>query len=105
MTPFYYPFSFQEISILKRTRRLRLSTSTFCSLSNGVGNAEITPLSTDVILISEFIKYGFDAVSAVTPFYYPFSFQEICEHYKSIINAADGLPMVAITITLDFLST
>lgn len=43
-------------------------------------------------------KYGFDAVSAVTPFYYPFSFQEICEHYKSIINAADGLPMVVYNI-------
>ena len=33
-------------------------------------------------------RYGFDAVSAVTPFYYPFSFEEHCDHYRAII--ADG---------------
>ncbi|WP_199782235.1 dihydrodipicolinate synthase family protein, partial [Cronobacter dublinensis] len=27
-------------------------------------------------------RYGFDAVSAVTPFYYPFSFEEHCDHYR-----------------------
>ncbi|ELE2041497.1 N-acetylneuraminate lyase [Vibrio vulnificus] len=39
-------------------------------------------------------KFGFDAVSAVTPFYYPLSFDALLEHYKRIIDAADGLPMV-----------
>lgn len=39
-------------------------------------------------------RYGFDAVSAVTPFYYPFSFEEHCDHYRAIIDSADGLPMV-----------
>ncbi|CBG91292.1 N-acetylneuraminate lyase [Citrobacter rodentium] len=43
-------------------------------------------------------RYGFDAVSAVTPFYYPFSFAEHCDHYRSIIDAADGLPMVVYNI-------
>lgn len=43
-------------------------------------------------------KYGYDAVSAVTPFYYPFSFAEHCEHYRGIIDAADGLPMVVYNI-------
>ena len=33
-------------------------------------------------------RYGFDAVSAVTPFYYPFSFEEHCEHYLEIIDSA-----------------
>ena len=42
--------------------------------------------------------YGFDAVSAVTPFYYPFSFEEHCEHYRAIIDSADGLPMVVYNI-------
>ncbi|MWN56156.1 N-acetylneuraminate lyase, partial [Escherichia coli] len=32
--------------------------------------------------------------SAVTPFYYPFSFEEHYAHYQAIINEADGLPMV-----------
>jgi len=43
-------------------------------------------------------RYGFDAVSAVTPFYYPFSFAEHCDHYRGIIDAADGLPMVVYNI-------
>lgn len=43
-------------------------------------------------------KYGYDAVSAVTPFYYPFSFAEHCDHYRGIIDAADGLPMVVYNI-------
>ncbi|WED24932.1 N-acetylneuraminate lyase [Vibrio sp. JC009] len=37
---------------------------------------------------------GYDAVSAVTPFYYPFGFDALVEHYQRIIEAADGLPMV-----------
>ncbi|HBS5870482.1 N-acetylneuraminate lyase [Klebsiella aerogenes] len=43
-------------------------------------------------------RYGFDAVSAVTPFYYPFSFEEHCEHYRAIIDSADGIPMVVYNI-------
>jgi N-acetylneuraminate lyase len=43
-------------------------------------------------------RYGFDAVSAVTPFYYPFSFEEHCDHYRAVIDSADGLPMVVYNI-------
>lgn len=43
-------------------------------------------------------RLGYDAVSAVTPFYYPFSFEEHCEHYRAIIESADGLPMVVYNI-------
>lgn len=58
-------------------------------------------------------RYGFDAVSAVTPFYYPFSFDEHCEHYRAIIDSADGLPMVVynipalsgVKLTLDQINT
>lgn len=56
---------------------------------------------------------GFDAVSAVTPFYYPFSFEEHCDHYRAIIDSADGLPMVVynipalsgVKLTLDQINT
>ncbi|MBV0145459.1 N-acetylneuraminate lyase [Klebsiella quasipneumoniae] len=44
------------------------------------------------------VGYGYDAVSAVTPFYYPFSFEEHCAHYQAIIESADGLPMVVYNI-------
>ncbi len=43
-------------------------------------------------------RYGFDAVSAVTPFYYPFSFEEHCDHYRATIDSADGIPMVVYNI-------
>ncbi|MRF66493.1 N-acetylneuraminate lyase [Escherichia coli] len=43
-------------------------------------------------------KLKYDAVSAVTPFYYPFGFDEIAEHYKNIISSANGLPMIIYNI-------
>lgn len=58
-------------------------------------------------------RVGFDAVSAVTPFYYPFSFEEHCDHYRAIIDSAEGLPMVVynipalsgVKLTLDQIAT
>lgn len=58
-------------------------------------------------------RYGFDAVSAVTPFYYPFSFEEHCDHYRAIIDSSNGLPMVVynipalsgVKLTLDQINT
>lgn len=42
----------------------------------------------------ELAKYatdlGYDALSAVTPFYYKFDFEEIKQYYNSIINAVDN---------------
>ncbi|TDX18099.1 N-acetylneuraminate lyase [Buttiauxella sp. BIGb0552] len=50
------------------------------------------------VLASAARRYGFDAVSAVTPFYYPFSFNEHCDHYRAVIDASEGLPMVVYNI-------
>ncbi|MDR1541043.1 MAG: N-acetylneuraminate lyase [Clostridiales bacterium] len=45
----------------------------------------------------EMAKYakslGMDAMSSVPPFYYHFSFEQICQYYFDIVNAVD-LPMV-----------
>lgn len=42
----------------------------------------------------ELAKYatdlGYNAVSAVTPFYYPFDFEEIYDYYHTIVNAVDN---------------
>jgi len=43
-------------------------------------------------------RFGYNAVSAVTPFYYPFSFEEHCDHYRGIVDSAEGLPMVVYNI-------
>ncbi|PMC58952.1 N-acetylneuraminate lyase [Dolosicoccus paucivorans] len=35
-------------------------------------------------------ELGYDAISAVTPFYYKFSFAEVKEYYQDIVNAVDN---------------
>ena len=41
--------------------------------------------------IFKFVKeLGYDSLSAVTPFYYPLSFNEIKHYYKTIIDATDN---------------
>lgn len=38
-------------------------------------------------------KYGYDAISAIAPFYYKFSFGQIKKHYYDIVGAVE-LPMI-----------
>ncbi|MDO4594486.1 MAG: N-acetylneuraminate lyase [Tissierellia bacterium] len=42
-------------------------------------------------------ELGYDAVSAVTPFYYPFSFEEVKEYYNDLTNNID-LDMIVYSI-------
>lgn len=46
----------------------------------------------------ELAKYvtelGYDAISAVTPFYYPYSFSEIKEYYKMIVESVDNRMLI-----------
>lgn len=35
-------------------------------------------------------ELGYDSLSAVTPFYYPFTFEEICDYYNRIIEATQN---------------
>lgn len=50
--------------------------------------------SVNVYEAVELAKYvtdlGYDAISAVTPFYYKFSFEEIKNYYNTIINSVDN---------------
>ena len=50
--------------------------------------------SVNVYEAVELAKYvtdlGYDAISAVTPFYYKFSFEEIKDYYNTIINSVDN---------------
>ncbi|WP_108649050.1 N-acetylneuraminate lyase [Dongshaea marina] len=58
-------------------------------------------------------ELGADAISAVSPFYYGFRFSEIVDHYRAIIDAAGGTPMVVynfpamsgVNLSLDQIST
>ena len=83
------------------------------SLSEREQVLEIVSTAESQQLAASAKRYGFDAVSAVTPFYYPFSFEEHCDHYRAIIDSADGLPMVVynipalsgVKLTLDQINT
>ncbi len=47
-------------------------------------------LKESVELASFVTDLGYDAISAVTPFYYKFSFEEIKHYYNTIINGVDN---------------
>ena len=51
----------------------------------------------------ELAKYatelGYDSLSAVTPFYYPLSFNEIKHYYKTIIDATDNSMIIGVKYT------
>ena len=61
--------------------------------------AQVGAISTSAAI--EFAKYaeslGYDAISAVAPFYYKFSFEQIKKHYYDIVSAVD-LPMIIYNI-------
>ncbi|NJH81814.1 N-acetylneuraminate lyase [Staphylococcus hyicus] len=45
----------------------------------------------EAILLGQYATaLGYDALSAVTPFYYPFTFEEICDYYFKIIEATEN---------------
>lgn len=58
----------------------------------GIGTAESCALAEAAV------EFGYDAVSAVTPFYYPFTFAELRMHYRDIIAASQGKPMIIYNI-------
>jgi N-acetylneuraminate lyase len=57
--------------------------------------AHVGAISTDesAALAKEAAKLGYDAVSAVAPFYYKFTFDEILAHYRTIADAT-ALPVL-----------
>ena len=44
-------------------------------------------------------ELGYDALSAVTPFYYPFSFEEIKQYYFDIIEATQNNMIIYAILT------
>ena len=65
-----------------------------CTLIAHVGAASTREAAT---LARHVGDLGFDAVSAVPPFYYKHGFDEIADHYRAIADAA-GLPLIIYNI-------
>ncbi len=93
---FYVGGSTAEAFLLSEDERLEVYRIA-AKASNGRVHliAHIGAISTD-----EAIRYGraakelkYDAVSAIAPFYYKFSFEQIKKHYYDIVDAVD-MPMI-----------
>ena len=93
---FYVNGSTAEVFMLSDEER-RLVYRTVADHAGGKGTliAHIGAISTAQAI--EYGKYakecGYDAISAVAPFYYKFSFDQIKKHYYDIVEAVD-MPMI-----------
>ncbi|MGI6279242.1 MAG: N-acetylneuraminate lyase [Acutalibacteraceae bacterium] len=93
---FYVNGSTAEVFMLSDSERIRLYhlVSEICR-GRCTLIAHIGAISTDQTIaygkIAE--KCGYDAISSVAPFYYKFSFEEIKNHYFSVVNQVN-LPMI-----------
>ena len=93
---FYVTGSTAEVFLLTEEERRTLMKAT-AEIVKGRGTliAHVGSVSTDasVALAKEAERLGYDAVSAVAPFYYKFSFGEIKAHYFRIAESC-SLPMI-----------
>lgn len=93
---FYVTGSTAEVFLLSEEERRGLMRATAeivkgrCTLIAHVGSVS-TDLS--VSLAKDAERLGYDAISAVAPFYYKFSFKEIKDHYFKIVEG-NSLPMI-----------
>lgn len=53
---------------------------------------------TTLSLARRAIAHGVDAVTAVVPYYDPLTDEQIADHYRALIDAADGVPVYAYNI-------
>ena len=93
---FYVGGSTAEAFLLTEEERL-LVMKTVSGHVNGKGTmvAHVGCISTaqSIRLAQAAKEWGYDAISAVAPFYYKFNFKEIKKYYYDIVDAVD-LPMI-----------
>lgn len=96
VTGFYACGSTAEVFTLSpEERRTLMRLSAELNAGRTTMIAHVGAISTDesVALAKEAAALGCDAVSAVAPFYYKFTFDEILAHYRAIADATD-LPVL-----------
>lgn len=61
---------------------------------------QVGALSTNesVALAKTCVRCGYDAVSAIPPIYFPYTKENIHNHYRAIIDAAEGVPLLIYNI-------
>ena len=63
-----------------------------------IGHVGALSTKESVLLAKACVKCGYNAVSAIPPIYFPYSKEDIRNHYRAIIDAAEGVPMVIYNI-------
>jgi N-acetylneuraminate lyase len=100
VTGFYVCGSTSEVFLLKPEERKRLLEITVDEVNGRAAIiCHVGAISTDwsVEYARHAASLGVDAISAVPPFYYPFSPDEILSYYRDIIGEVD-IPMVVYNI-------
>lgn len=88
----YVTGSTGEVFLMSQEERLTvLETVAEAAAGRCAIVAHVGDLNPDVCLrlAGAAARLGYDAFSAVPPFYYPFGFSEICAHYRRLAAAAD----------------
>lgn len=95
---FYVCGSTGEAFLMSERERETVLSSAMCAGQGTTMIAQVGSASTEeaVRLAQDARRLGYDAVSAVPPFYYTYSFEEIKSHYQAI--AAVGLPLIVYNI-------
>ena len=63
-----------------------------------IGHVGALSTRESVLLAKTCVKYGYNAVSAIPPIYFPYSKEDIRNHYRAIIDAAEGVPLLLYNI-------
>ena len=63
-----------------------------------IGHVGALSTRESVLLAKTCVKYGYNAVSAIPPIYFPYSKEDIRNHYRGIIDAAEGVPLLLYNI-------
>jgi N-acetylneuraminate lyase len=63
-----------------------------------IGHVGALSTRESVLLAKTCVKCGYNAVSAIPPIYFPYSKEDIRNHYRAIIDAAEGVPLLLYNI-------
>ena len=63
-----------------------------------IGHVGALSTRESVLLAKTCVKYGYNAVSAIPPIYFPYSKEDIRNHFRAITDAAEGVPLLLYNI-------
>jgi N-acetylneuraminate lyase len=82
----------------ERQRVLQIVAEETNSKAKFIGHVGALSTNESVALAKTCVKNGYGAVSAIPPIYFPYTKEDIRNHYRAIIDAAEGVPVLLYNI-------